>query len=69
MNEKDVPDVEAFASAHGDIHRVANDTARERRRQQCACGETRPSEFRIYEPYRCKACRRAYNAQRKRELR
>jgi len=34
----------------------------------CACGEKRRAEFRESEPYRCRACRRAYNAQRKRQL-
>lgn len=33
------------------------------------CGTTRRSRFRASEPRRCKKCRRAYNAQRKRELR
>ena len=32
------------------------------------CPEIRPEEFRASEPKRCKACRRAYNAKRKREL-
>lgn len=35
----------------------------------CACGETRPEQFRASEPRRCKPCRRAYNAARKRALR
>lgn len=36
---------------------------------RCAeCGEARPSEFRDSEPRRCKACRRAYNAKRHKEL-
>ena len=40
-----------------------------RRRFTCLCGETRRQQFRASEPFRCKACRRAYNAQRKRDLR
>ena len=35
----------------------------------CACGERRRDEFRDSEPFRCKACRRAYNAKRHAELR
>jgi hypothetical protein len=36
---------------------------------RCACGQTRRKEFRKSEPQQCKACRRAYNAKRRAELR
>lgn len=40
-----------------------------RRPFTCLCGEFNPDQFRESEPFRCKACRRAYNAKRKKELR
>lgn len=41
-----------------------------RRKQRCRdCGETDATQFRPSDPRRCKACRRLYNAQRKRGLR
>lgn len=49
--------------------RIQRRPNRRSRKWTCACGETRREEFRDSEPYRCRACRRAYNAQRKRELR
>src|SRR4026208_2547189 len=61
LDADEIPDIERFADAHADLHRVPGGeglTTKHRRRlpPHCpTCPETRPEQLRWCEPSRCKA--------------